>query len=164
MQKMKFAPYPFNEEQYEKLQELCPLNTFKVVNPKEISIADLPKGLIEKTFQFVVCGSGDTLSSAVYMLNFIRSDQKDCAIDQEPLIVACHDSSYLTAGFIHHGDWPGRTVYPDSNFFKTITESGIMSYYPYVGMPDKVVGHISELTPDSQRQAFWNGVRLIKKK
>lgn len=163
MEKMKFIRYNFNKEQYNKLQEVCPLNTFKVASPQDFPITNLPKGLVEKTFKLVVCGSGDTSTSVVYMVNFIRPDQKDFSVDQEPLIIAYHNNRYLTAGFIHHGDWPGRTVYPGSGFFQAISASGIMAYYPYVGIPDKEEGQISDLTPDSQKQAFWNGVKLIKK-
>jgi len=33
-----------------------------------------------------------------------------------------------------------------------------------VGVPEKEFGNIAELQPESHKQAFWNGVKLIKGK
>lgn len=160
---MKFSPYPIVKEDYNKLHDFCSLNFFKRVNPSQIPIS-LPSELIDKSIGAVIVGSGD-MKNAVYMINFSRADRSVYAVDQEPFLVAYHSgdvSISLTAGFVHHGNWQGRTIYPGAGFFQTITRSGIMNYYPYLGMPEKEYGSITELTPDSQRLAFWNAVRMIK--
>jgi len=148
---------------YQQVTEICPLNGFVAVNPDKIPLA-LPAGLLDKCIKAVVVGSGD-VTNAVYMVNFLRADTGNNAVDQEPLIIAYHSGDTgvdLTAGFIHHGSWEGRTVYPGTGFFQAIEGSGISEYYPYVGVPDKEQGNISELAPDSHKQAFWNGVKIIK--
>ena len=74
------------------------------------------------------------------------------------------DDVDLTAGFVHHGDWSGRTVYPGARFFQALTGSGIAQYYPIAGVPTKDFGSIVELTPDSHRDAFWNGLQMLQGK
>lgn len=161
---MKFVPYQYDKKHLEELEELCPINTFKVVSPLELPVHGLPNDLINKSIRAVVCGFGDALGiTAVYMINFIRPDEKVLAVDQEPLIISCYNNIDLTAGFIHHGNWPGRTVYPGSAFFQAITASGITAYYPYIGIPEKEEGSILELAPDSQRLAWWNSLEELKK-
>jgi len=161
---MKFSKYDDIDRQYhKKLQAACPLNTYRVFNTNEIPIP-LPKSLLEKSFKAVVVSSGDS-SGGVYMINMLRSDESNNAVDQEPLIIAYQgkDNEFsLIAGFVHHGDWKGRTMYPEAGFFQAIAASGITEYYPYVGVPPKECGSITELQPDSHKQAFWNCVKLIR--
>lgn len=162
MTKVVFSSYPIDIDKYHHLQEVCPLNTFRTVDPNQVPLS-LPSDLCSKSFKAVVVGSGDT-ANAVYMVNLLRVDKS--AIDQQPLIIAYHsgdDGVSLTAGFIHHGSWDGRTVYPEKGFFHAIEGSGITGYYPYVGVPKKEFGSIDELQPESHKQAFWNGVKFIKK-
>ncbi len=161
---MEFAPYDYHKKHLEGLKELCPINTFKVVDPAQLLVHGLPRDLIDKSVKAVVCGSGDTLGiTTVYMINFIRPDEKVLAVDQEPFIVSCYNNIDLTAGFIHHGDWSGRTVYPGPAFFQAITASGITAHYPYIGLPGKAEGSFLELTPDSQRLAWWHSIEESKK-
>lgn len=160
---MYFSPCQFNEEHYYELQNLCPLNRYKVVNPQQLS-ASFPSELLNKSVKAVIVGSGSGLS-AVYMVNFLRPDQKDYSVDQEPFMVGYYSGAGgigLSAGFIHHGNWLGRTVRAPQDFFNAITGSGIEAYYPYVGVPTKEYGDIVELKPDSHNLAFWNGVKMIR--
>ncbi|MBU0478182.1 hypothetical protein KKC91_06410 [bacterium] len=156
---MKLTPHTISINGYKNIQESCPLNTFRVYDPGQIPPI-LPSELVNKSIKVIVAASGD-IHNAVYMVNCLRVDQKDFAIDQQPLIIAYSDRN-LTAGIIQHGDWSGRTIYPPPSFFNAITSSGIMQYYPYVGIPNKSQGAFDELTPDSHREAFWSGVRMIK--
>ena len=158
---MKVTRYTIIKEDYNKLRELCPLNTYRVFDPDQIPIS-LPPELLDKSFKAVVVGSGD-MYNAVYMINLLRVDRS--AVDQQPLIIAYHSGDEgidLTGGFIQHGDWEGRTIYPSTAFFQAIESSGIKEHYPYVGVPEKDHGNIVELTPDSHRHAFWYGIKMIK--
>ncbi|MCK4860077.1 MAG: hypothetical protein KAS87_05925 [Candidatus Omnitrophica bacterium] len=156
---MKLAPHEITMNNLNQIQELCPLNTYKACNPDEF-LSILPKGIVDKSIKMVVVGSGSGLNM-VYMINCLRLDQKDCAIDQQPFIIACSGED-LTAGFIQHGDWPGRTIHPPPSFFTAITSSGIMEHYPYIGIPDNSQGNFDELMPASHREAFWTGIKMIK--
>lgn len=161
---MKFSQYSIDKTEFDELKGECPINTFKVFDPSQIPLS-LPLELLDKSLKVVVMGSGDS-ANAVYMVNLLRVDQPKNAIDQEPLIIAYHsgDSGVdLTAGFIHHGSWEGRTSYPGTGFFQAIEGSGIMNYYPYAGVPDEEYGSIMELRPNSHNYAFRNGVKFIKK-
>ncbi len=160
---MRLNPYPISKNDYKNLQAICPLNSYKVVSPHQIPVA-LPEQLIDKSFRAIVVNSGD-LYAAVTMINLLRVDKNDKAVDQQPFICAYYNDGKnidLTAGIIQHGNWLGRTIYPEDAFFRAIEGSGIILYYPFVGVPSKESGHISELTPDAHKEAFWNGTRLIK--
>jgi len=94
------------------------------------------------------------------MVNLHRMDENAGALDQQPLAIAEHNGK-LISGFVQHGNWDGRTVQPAGDFAAAIEGSGILNYYPFVGMPQKESGDIRELEPHSQREAFWNSARLI---
>ena len=158
---MKFDPHPITHEDYENLKKYCPLNSYKVVHPDGIPIP-LSQSLKEKAIRAVIVGSGDQ-NNSVYMVNLLRKDSD--AIDQQPLMIGMHSGDGvfdLTAGFVQHGDWTERTIYPGSGFFCAVEGSGIVAYYPYAGIPVKGSGDIRELEPDSHHSAFWNGIRLMK--
>lgn len=160
---IKLSPYEFSKEAFESLKEACSPNFYRVLNPSALPF-NLPIPLIEKSFKAVVVGSGD-MHDLVYMVNLLRIDHNDYAVDQEPLIITYHESQNdldLTASFIHHGNWPGRTIYPGTGFFAAISASGIMEHYPYVGVPRNDYGRIEDLNPDSQRFAFWEGVQAVR--
>jgi len=94
------------------------------------------------------------------MVSLLRADLKDAAIDQQPLAIA-NSSGALSAGFLLHGNWDGRTVRPSGDFVAAIEGSGITQYYPYSELPPTPSGDLSELTPESHREAFWNSVKSL---
>ncbi len=155
---MHFDPFSIGSGDYQKLQILCPVNTYRVVKGAELPL-QLPSSLASKVVSAVIVGSGAGVDT-VYMVNLHRRDAKAGALDQQPLAIAEHNGR-LIAGFIQHGDWTGRTVQPAGDFVAAIEGSGILNYYPYVGMPQKESGDIRELEPDSQRAAFWNSARFV---
>jgi len=159
---MILNPINFSLDDLNSLTRVCSLNYYVSLDPKLLPFSH-PIELGQKSIKAVVVGSGDS-TNAVYMVNFLRPDQPDMAVDQEPLIVTYHNGSQgveLSAGIIHHGNWPGRTVSVGSGFFAAIEGSGIMQYYPYIGVPIKNSGSFDELNPDSHKYAFWEGVRAI---
>lgn len=161
---MKCTPYNIAKEHYEGLQKICPLNSYRrIANLKQIPVP-LPSGLIDKSFGAVIVGSGDA-HNAVYMINLLRHDKREQAVDQQPFAIAYRNVEGvidLTAAVLHHGDWPGRTTYPGDGFIGAVEGSGITNFYPYIGVPNKEQGSITELEPDSQKKAFWNTVKAIR--
>lgn len=160
---MNFSPFSITQSDYEQLNGLCSLNMYRVVTPDQIPIY-LPKSLLDKSLKVIVIGSGDLLYSA-YALNFLRIDENDLAIDQTPFMCAAKNDDSgidLTGGFVHHGNWPERTIYPGLGFFQALEGSGLAKYYPIAGVPTKDFGSITELTPHSHRDAFWNGLRMLE--
>jgi len=156
---MKFAPYNIDKNAFDELTNMCPLMTYKVCDKVQIPI-NLPRGLFDKVIEkVVVLGSGDSIYS-VYMVNLLRNEKKDKAIDQNPLIIV-NNKGNLTSGFIHHGNWEGKTIHPEDSFFEAIEKSGIEEYYPYVGIPNNDQGGFDDLKPDSHREAFWKSIRII---
>ncbi len=156
---MKFVPYSINFEQYEKLSSVCPANNFYVAAPGEVPLT-LPPTLMEKAVKCVILSSGGGLY-IVTVVNILRADSKGGAVDQEPFI-AVSSSGILSSGFVHHGQWVGRSVYPGGQFFVAVRGSGIEQYYPYIGVPDKKSGSILEIKPDSHTAAFWAALQAIK--
>ncbi len=155
---MQFDSFSISSGDYQKLQEVCPVNTYRVIKGAELPL-QLPPSLASKVVSAVIVGSGAGMDT-VYMVNLYRRDVKAGAIDQQPLAIAEHTGK-LISGFIQHGNWAGRTVQPSGDFGAAIEGSGILNCYPFVGMPQKESGDIRELEPDSQRQAFWNTARLV---
>jgi hypothetical protein len=85
------------------------------------------------------------------------------AVDQEPYILAFdHSASSASGGFVHHGNWTGRTTLPGEEFFNAIAASGIQAHYPLQAMPTAGSGQIDDLTVDSQKQAFWIALSALR--
>ena len=135
---MEFSPYTISTSGLYQLQAMCPYNSFLRIPAGDLPI-DLPEDLVRKSFMAVIVGSGDPAISA-YMVNLHRAEARNNTIDQEPLIIACSNNGSnlkINSGFVHHGDWAGRTISVGSEFFQVLQGSGIMQYVPYVGIPQK---------------------------
>lgn len=156
---MQFAPYSINKAEYEKLLSACSANTYFVVEPDQVPLS-LPSGLMEKAVQCVIISSGGG-PYVVTVINILRADSEGGAVDQEPFIVAS-SSGHLSAGFVHHGDWSGRSVYPGDPFFEAVRGSGVEKFYPSIGVPEKRSGSILEIKPDSHAAAFWAALEAIR--
>jgi len=115
---------------------------------------------MEKAVKCVIISSGGG-PYLVTVVNILRADSKGGAVDQEPFIVAS-SSGHLSAGFVHHGDWPDRSVYPGDQFFEAVRGSGIEKYYPCIGVPEQKSGRIEEIKPSSHTDAFWGAFRAMK--
>jgi len=161
---MIFSPYPITLEDYSNLNKTCPLNYYRVVSADQVPIA-LPESLRNKCIGAIIIGSGNQTFST-YVINLLRVDEKDSAVDQHPFICAMNSDNEidLTAGIVHHGNWLGRSSYPGTSFFQAITGSGITAFYPVIGVPPKDFGSLDELAPDSHKDAFWNSLNLLRGK
>lgn len=108
--------------------------------------------------------SGSTEGTAYCMVNVMRADPNDYAIDQQPFGLAfVGPQAYPSGCLVHHGDWPGRTVrYPPVDFSDRILNRGLGLHYPVVELPVKPSGSIHELVVESQHKAFNTVVFKIK--
>lgn len=161
---MIFTPYSVTQQDYSRLYDACPLNHYRVASVDEIPIS-LPQSLRNKCLRAVIIGSGDK-AFAAHMINLLCVDENDSAVDQRPIICAMTSGNQidLTAGIIHHGNWPGRSSYPAASFFQALTGSGISAFFPTIGVPPKDFGSLEELTSDSHKGAFWNSLNLLRGK
>jgi hypothetical protein len=101
--------------------------------------------------------------ASVFVTNLNRVDIPDSAVDQQPYIITfSHNDSTASGGFVHHGDWAGRTDKPGRSFFDAISASGIQAYYPLKEMPITASGCLADLEVDSQKEAFWKALSLLE--
>lgn len=104
-----------------------------------------------------------SLPASVFVANLNRVDKPASAIYQEPYILAFdHSASAANGGFVHHGDWQGRTTHPDEGFFAAIAASGIQAHYPLQEMPTAGSGYIDDVAVDSQKAAFWTALSALR--
>lgn len=160
---MKFCRYDPPYADYQKYKDICPEGTFNTLDTQAVS-GIVPQDLLSKTNTVVALGTTGS-GVSVFVLNLNRVDVRSSAIDQEPYI-AIFDHSNLAAsgGFLHHGDWEGRTTYPSAKFFELISASGMTLHYPYSTLPRSASGKIEELEGESShRQAFWASFSALKK-
>ena len=158
---MKFARYDLPYDSYSRWKDTCPEGTWRTITPSALE-GLFPEDLLSKTNSLLVMASG-SLQASVFVANLNRVDIPDSAIDQQPYIVAfSHSSSTASGGFVHHGDWVGRTDRPGRGFFDAISASGIQAYYPLQEMPNAASGYLADLRVDSQKEAFWKALSLLE--
>jgi hypothetical protein len=150
----------------EEIKRLCPPNTtkpwFKVI-PQEQIPGVFPEPFRAKMDHAVVMGSGDASGKVYLVLNAQRIDIKAAAIDQEPFGVVFDNGRPSESGvFIHHGDWPARTVSGvPPEFWSHVTASGIGNYYPPPSLPPDCSGSLHELETTSNVYAFNQTLKAL---
>jgi hypothetical protein len=83
------------------------------------------------------------------MVNFNRVHGTE--IDQQPFgFIFLSGSPPQSGGFLHHGNWSGRTKPTSPQFQQAIEASGIGHCQPFNGLPSKPSGPISELESSYQ--------------
>ncbi len=159
--KMRFSEYHVSYDLYETWKEICPEGRWRTAEPALLD-GLIPSDLLNKTNSVFVMGSASAHGS-VFLANLNRVDMAGSAIDQQPFVVAFnHAGSTATGGFVHHGDWPGRTTKPGEDFFKATAASGIQAYYPLEEMPTAASGKLEDLKVASQNEAWWNTLSLLR--
>ena len=95
-------------------------------------------------------------SSSVFLVfNGMRLDKKDNAIDQEPFGIVINSTGANTYGiFVHHGDWPNRTIPITSEVQKILESTSLGNYFPLTEVPQSSSGPLTELKNTSHEGAF----------
>ena len=127
---------------------------YHVLGSSDLS-ALLPPTL-EPKVQSAVLMVAPTSSGGTYALvNNLRVEPKTWAIDQEPMgCIIDTTGARGEALFIHHGQWPGRTIQPSTNFWDHVDQSGIGVYYPLPNLPVSSSGPLSDLSGTGHLEAF----------
>jgi hypothetical protein len=158
---MKFERFDMPYATFEDWAALCPEEQYRVVDPSVLP-AGLPSTLLAK-FNSVVLMSSGSPAATVFVANGLRVDAAASAVDEEPYIIAFeHATSSASGGFIHHGDWPGRTSYARPEFFTAIAASGMAAHYPIAERPTAASGLLANLPRGSHSEAFWRSLRLLR--
>ncbi len=140
---------------------LCKEGTYVTVAPSALSglVSD---GLLSKANSVLVMASASG-STSVYVANINRVDMPASAIDQEPYIAAFdHGASAASGGYVHHGNWKGRTDVLGQLLYDAVSASGITACFPLREMPASSSGVLQDLPVDSQHAAFWASVLGLK--
>lgn len=160
---MRFSRYDPTYDSYSQWNQISEEGTWHIVPPSTLS-GLIPGDLLNKANSVMVMASASPQGS-VFVANINRVDRPASAIDQEPYIaVFNHSMSSTSGGFVHHGNWDGRTDKPEPDFFTAISASGIDTYYPLKEMPTSGSGLLKELDVDSQNKAFWSSLSALMDK
>ena len=158
---MKLSRFDRPYQEYEKWRGLCLEGHWKRVPASDLE-GMLPQPLLEKTNTVLILSSGTPKASA-YVTNLYRVDQKDGSIDQEPYVVTFdHSASQAQGYFVHHGEWPGRSLRPDPDFFNAVSASGIHIHYPYASIPSGSSGPMSDVHAHEEAGAFWETMKKLR--
>jgi hypothetical protein len=160
---MRFKKYSPGYDSYNTFTRLCKEGTWQVLNqPNQLS-GIIPEDLLKKAHSIVLMSAASSPQQSVFVANINRVDKPASAVDQEPFIaVFDHSSTTASGGFVHHGNWPGRTDKPGPAFLTAIAASGINTHFPLSEMPTSGSGLLNELKVDSQNQAFWTALSALK--
>lgn len=160
---MKYKWFEISHENREEWESLCPPNEYRVVDPTLLP-SIIPIALKNKLNSALIIASGEANGIVFYMINLMRVDTKDAAIDQQPFGLAFVGDTPIPSGcLIDHGNWQGRTIKPPSDFWSLISKSGIRSVYPLAEMPRNSFGNIRDLQVTSQEEAFNTIVLQLKR-
>lgn len=126
---------------------------------RQLSTGDLPRaipeGLRSKLTGAVMMWDKSTGGSVYLVVNGVRLDPGDHALDQEPFGVAVRPSGVDTSGvLIHHGDWDDRTVPLSTAHGNLLASTYLGQYFPFGDPPPSSSGPLSELTRTSHEGAF----------
>ena len=122
--------------------------------PKENLLGVYPDAFRAKLDSALVILSGTPSGTTILVCNAFRVDAKADAIDQEPFGVLVSPSGASTGGlFLHHGDWPERTVTPPAGFWDFVSASGVGNYF-YANPPSGVTQGPLETLPGGHAEAF----------
>jgi hypothetical protein len=126
---------------------------------KSLSTGELPRAIPDalrsKLTGAVMMWERSTDGSVYLVVNAVRLDAGDYALDQQPFGVAVNSSGTDTSGvFIQHGDWPGRTVPLSTTHGNLLASTSLGYYFPFGDDPPSSSGPLTELAKTSHEGAF----------
>ena len=158
---MKFSTYGGSYAEYEAWRGICPEGHWKRLSPSALR-GRLPDDLLDKTNAVFVLSSASPSVSA-FVVNINRVEPSASAIDQEAYVITFNHSASAAEGyFVHHGQWPWRTVQPGSSFFAAVGASGVERHYPYQHMPPGSSGVLSDLVAHPKAESWWNSMKQVR--
>jgi len=161
--KKKYDWFDISNQDKKEWEKICPVNEYRILKPKDFPKV-LPQSLTDKYDSIFIMASGSADGIAYYMANGNRVDFNDNAVDQQPFGLAFIGPDTIPSGsLIQHGDWEDRTTNPPDEFWEYITCSGIGNCYPLSELPTSESGSIEDLNISSQKDAFNDLVKVLKK-
>lgn len=158
---MKTSPHGRPYSEFPNWAGLCPPNTWCRVSPDAFQ-GILPASLLQKTEPPLVLSS-DGAGVTTYVVDLPRIDPPASAIDQELYILAFdHEAGEAYGYFIHHGNWPGRTIRPSLSFLKAAESSGIADHFPFSFVPGGSSGPMSDIAARQDANDFWQEIKRIR--
>lgn len=159
----RFSPYVMTRHGVASLGTLVPANSFRVLTQDQLP-GFIPLGLRQKCqggllMSSTTCTVAPAEAVTVNMLHLYRNDLKAGAVDKEPMVVALWPD-HVEAGFLHHGDYRGRTLAgaPDLDaILDSDLSAGIQEE-----VPAPLAGPMSSLEGTPARKAWFHACRSIE--
>ncbi len=115
----------------------------------------IPETLRKKLYGAMIMGQQTTDGKVCLVVNCIRPDWNDNAIDQNPFGIIVYTSGASTQGvYIQHGNWHERSIPLTAELKRIITSTSLGDYYPLKNEPHNSSGPLSDLSRTSHEGAF----------
>jgi len=136
---------------------------FKKIGNHELPEPIKSNGLISKCNGFILCASGNT-NGMLYSFVGIRPD-KGNVIDEHPIVLYYdyQNPSNNFGGFIHHGDWDGRTVPMEQRQIDAIDASGLTADFTYKSIPTNGFGSLYDLSTNGMLKGISKQFEILFK-
>ena len=143
----QFSEWP-NKWELENWQNYIPNMSFKVVKPNELPDFFLQNPITTKFNSAIVTCSGST--EAIYFgIQGLRPDNNNTVIDEDLYAVVFNKTSGVShGGFLHHGDYPGRTTPIPPEITDLLIASGSTTDISINKIPDNSTGSLIDLKKD----------------
>lgn len=149
-------------EDQAEFERFVPLSGWRIVPQSELP-GVFPTDFRAKIDSAFVIAQKTPTGGTYLVVNALRVDYKDKAIDQEPFGLIVHATGASSSGmFLHHGNWEGRTEPPPPGFWIQISASGIGDYFYTYPPASRREGTLDEL-PKGHRQASEAVIFRIRK-
>ncbi len=158
--KMNFCINPLKSTEVEEVEELA--KDFWGSDEggyRRLSKQNVPnfiaEGLREKLYAAMLMGQKTSDGTLCLVVNCIRLDLNDNAIDQNPFGIILYTSGASTQGvYIQHGNWHERSIVLTPELKRIITSTSMGDYYPLNNEPPNSSVPLFELGPTAHEGAF----------
>lgn len=157
--KNMFSPLP-NPWSQEDWHSFIGEDEYRVISPQELP-PWYPQDLASK-LQCAIMYCSSSTATLYYGINGLRMDKNE--IDEDPYVWVCgKETGECHSGFIHHGDWPGRTTPIPNQMQQAITASGFDLDYRFTRLPTEPSGSIEDLEKQGLLEGFHISSRIVER-
>lgn len=152
----QFSEWP-NQWPLEEWQKYIDEMSYKVVKPADLPDFFKANSISNKFNSAIVTSSGST-EATYFGIQGLRPDEGNTVIDEDLYAVIFEkDTGNSYAGFLHHGDYPGRTTPVPSHITDLLIASGSTTDISFERIPAAPSGSLFDL----EREGILTGTSKI---
>ena len=155
---MEFSTFSLSSshiEEFEQIAKECNATSGYKWLPSSRIPSAIPESLRKQMTSALLMWEPTSSGSVYLVVNGIRHDQKDNALDQEPFGIVVNATGASAYGiFAHHGNWPNRTTPITPEVQKILESTSLGNYFPLDEVPQSSSGPLTDLKNTSHEGAF----------